>query len=231
MKEKKYKSVTTIFRESYEVVRRNLGLFLLVNVLSLVSVAWRVGSDLKDKTHGQDWSQVVGHSLFGGGDYPNVGSPFIIFVFLVLTILLALFGVILSLRAAQGKKLSFEAVWAELKAKGGRLFLIELLTILIIGVGFLFLIVPGIILLGRLIMSPFVLLDQNTGIKEAMDKSWAMSKGNMSPILAVIGFGILLGLTNIVPIVGQIVGFGLAVAYSAALPLRYLELKKKAAKQ
>jgi hypothetical protein len=60
----------------------------------------------------------------------------------------------------------------------GRLILLSLMTSLVIGVGFVLLIVPGFIFLGGLVLSTVVLvLEQPMTAINAMSRSWELSKG------------------------------------------------------
>ena len=53
-----------------------------------------------------------------------------------------------------------------------------------------------------------------------------MTKGYAWPIYSILLFSFLLALPGIIPIVGGIISFALAVAYAAAPALRYQELKE-----
>ena len=122
-------------------------------------------------------------------------------------------------------KIELPGVWDEFKRKGLRLLGLEIVIGILTIIGILAFIVPGIILLWRFFLAPYILLDKNTGVEEALRRSWRMTRGNAWPIYAVILVGIFFGLSGIVPYVGGIVAFLLAVAYSCAPALRYMELK------
>ena len=93
-------------------------------------------------------------------------------------------------------------------------------------VGFLLLIVPGVILLWRLFLAPYILVDKKTTIDEALSQSWKMSSGYAWPIYSILLFSFVLALPGIIPIVGSLISFALGVAYAAAPALRYQELKR-----
>ena len=133
---------------------------------------------------------------------------------------------VLALRVSSGKKVELGDIWEEFKQKGFRLFLLEIALGILILVGLVLLIIPGIILFWRLFLAPFILLDKNTGVEEALRQSWRSTKGFAWPIYAVLLFGILLSLSGIIPFIGAIVSFVLGVAYACAPALRYWELKK-----
>jgi hypothetical protein len=227
---RKIKGVTDIFKESSAIVRRNLYPFIIVNLLAALSVVWQAGINVRDKTSGTSWHSIFEHGVFGnGGDfrYPGAGAGILVVLFVVASIVLALMNVILTVRAAQNKTVDLGEVWEEFKAKAWRLIGVEILFGLIVVVGLILLIIPGIYFIGRLIMAPFILVDQNTSIREAINRSWDLTKDKWAHVYTVILFGIVLSLPNIVPIIGPFVAFVLTFLYSVSLPLRYFEFKNK----
>ena len=100
-----------------------------------------------------------------------------------------------------------------------------LIALMTIG-GLILLIVPGLIVIRRYFLAPYVMVDQDTGILESMRRSAAMSKPHSGYIWSIIGVSVLLSLPGIIPFVGWAVSFVLAVLYSTAPALRYQELKK-----
>jgi hypothetical protein len=225
----KYKSVTGLFRESSQIIQRNLYPFIVVNILAALSVVWQAGQNVRDKNNGTSWHAVFEHGVFGNGSdlsYPGASAGLLVAIFIVGSIILALMNVILTLRAANKKTVELGEVWEEFKAKAWRLIGVEVLTGLIIIVGLILLIVPGIYFLGRLYMAPYILLDQDTGIREAINRSWELTAGRMTHIYTVILFAVLLSLPNIIPLIGPAIAFALTFLYSVATPLRYFELKK-----
>lgn len=221
----KYKSPFQLLQASAEAVRRNLPFFIILNLITMLDVVWRMGVNVRDKTHGVEWGDILTDSLFGSSSYPVSESTALILIFVVLTILTSLMLVILSLRAAQIPKVAPMDVWEEFKAKGFRILLIELALVLLIGAGLLLLVLPGLYLIGRLVMAPYILVDQNTKVVEALNRSWELTKGKMWQVYNVLLFGILIALPNLVPIIGPPIALALAIAYSVALPLRYFEMK------
>lgn len=67
------------------------------------------------------------------------------------------------------------------------LFLFMVVYMVIVGIGFILLIVPGIIWSARLIPGQILIIDQNVGPIEALKRSWAMTRGHTIKILS-IGF-------------------------------------------
>jgi len=147
-------------------------------------------------------------------------------IWIVLSVIIQIMTMDAQLRAAQGKRLDFSVLWATVKELGWRMVGLYLLVGLYILVGLILLIVPGLIMIRRYILAPYVMLDQKTGIREAMDKSAAMSKPYSGYVWGVLGVIFLISLLNIVPLIGGLLAFVFGILYSVAPALRYQELKK-----
>ncbi len=113
------------------------------------------------------------------------------------------------------------------------LILVSLITGVAIGIGFVFLVIPGIFLAVALVFTQLAVVVEEAGVVEAMKRSWSLTKGNrirlfaLGLIVAVVSgiVGALFGLLGVVsPAVGNLVSaamtgvaslFGLAVLVSA----------------
>ena len=226
MAENYYKTPGELWRLSREAVRRNLSLFVFLSSITILNTAWQTGKDLHDKTHGSGWKMVFSSSIYGSnGGYPRVGGFFVITVLIVLAIVFALMSVVLAVHAAKKDKVEFAEVWEDFKDKWLRLIGVELLTAFILFCGFVALVIPGIYLIGRVILAPYILIDQNTKIFEAIEKSWHLTRDRMWQVYSVLVFSLILSLPSIIPVIGPIIAFVLVLSFSVAMPLRYLDLK------
>lgn len=124
------------------------------------------------------------------------------------------------------KEPSFEGLWATVKQLGWRMLGLYVTVGVIIGIGFILLIVPGLIMLRRYIFAPFVMLDRKCGIREALTRSARLSAINTGSVWGLIGVMFLISLLGIVPIIGSLASFILGALYSLAPALRYQQLKK-----
>lgn len=222
-------SAFTLFSKSYALVKENLTIFIFVYSVPALFALWGFlnyfSEDSNLRNNGSDtysglFSSITGLHL----STPSTAGFTLTLILGFLAVLFGLLQVILTLRVSQGHKPSFESIWSEFKKKGWRLIGLEIMMGVGIFVGFLLLVVPGVILLWRWFLAPYILLDRNVPISEALVQSWEMTKGYAWPIYAVILVSILWALTGAVPVVGGIISFLLAVAYSVAPALRYQEL-------
>ncbi|MFC2125727.1 glycerophosphoryl diester phosphodiesterase membrane domain-containing protein [Bacteroidota bacterium] len=77
------------------------------------------------------------------------------------------------------------------------IILAHLLTVAVIGLGFVFFIIPGIIIACRLVFVPYLVMDKKLDAIPAVEKSWQMTRGHgwkifgmalLSILLFILGF-------------------------------------------
>ena len=90
------------------------------------------------------------------------------------------------------------------------IILANLLTFAIIGIGIVFLIIPGIIIACRLAFVPYLVMDKNLDPVAAVEKSWEMTKGHGWKIF---GMGLLAIPVFIIGLVCFIVGAVVSVMW------------------
>jgi hypothetical protein len=225
-----------LFRPSYELVRKNIWIF---GTLYFVPIIFWVHSWIwtSPNTANPAWfNRFYGHSTlsasWGSSPFSNLPDTFVgfsIIWFLIIIIggtIAQLMAVIATYEASPDKVIAINRLWATTKEIGWRLIGLYIVTGLIIFVGFILLIIPGLIMLRRYFLAPYVMMDKNCGIREAMDRSAAISKPHSGYIWGIIGVTILISMVGIIPLIGSIVAFTMGMFYSVAPALRYQELKK-----
>ncbi|HET9850652.1 MAG TPA: hypothetical protein VFP35_03460 [Candidatus Saccharimonadales bacterium] len=130
------------------------------------------------------------------------------------------------LDSAEGKSPHFGRLWQTAEELGWRMVGLYILITLYVLVGLILLIIPGLIMLRRYYLAPYVLLDKKCGIKEAMEESARISKPYSGYIWGVIGVMFLISLLNVIPLIGGLAAFIVGSLYTVAPALRYQELKK-----
>jgi uncharacterized membrane protein len=206
-----------LFGQSRKLVQKNIWIFAPLFALPLVFSfhSWEFGSGLSA-------SAVPSYMWYG----------FVGFSFLWLVFVLAVGTVVqimsqeAQLEATEGRPLDFIRLWGVVKETAWPMFGLYLLIGLYVFVGLILFIIPGLIMLRRYFLAPYVLLDTRCGVKEAMERSAEMSKPYSKYIWGVIGVMFLIGLFNVIPGVGWLVAFILGMYYSVAPALRYQELKE-----
>jgi uncharacterized membrane protein len=219
------KSPVQLLKESSAAVRRNLTLFIFLNAVGILGTAWDIGLDIRDKSKGSSLQQVFTHTFTGSGSDQGLNGA-VVLIFVLAGIVLYLLAAILTVLAAKKQTVKFDEVWRIFKDKWLKIIGVELLVVLLVVVGCVFLLIPGLYLLGRLAIAPALLIDQDVGIMDAMNASWEYTRGKAWPVFVAFFFGALLSVTSVIPFIGPIVATALSIAYSVAIPIRYFELKK-----
>jgi uncharacterized membrane protein len=103
--------------------------------------------------------------------------------------------------------------------------LAHLLATAIIGLGFIFLIIPGIIFACRLVFVPYIVMDRNLDAVKAVEKSWKMTAGHG---WTIFGMGILSFIIIILGLVMLVVGvFPAAMWVSSSFASLYHSIDHK----
>lgn len=99
------------------------------------------------------------------------------------------------LKAVRGEKYEIKDMFAVFQRNYWNAVLGNIVVGLIIGIGFLMLIVPGIIFACRLAFVPYLIIDREMEVTEALNKSWEMTKGYGWQIffMGVLSFFIVIG--------------------------------------
>ncbi len=226
-----------LFKPSRNIVLDNIWifgpLFAVSLIFSLHSWIWSPAS-----ATGQHWADRF-DSFSSGWSFSPISTytwgAFIGFSIIWLLFVLAAGTIVqimsqaAQLDAVEHKPLDFTVLWQVVKRLGWRLLGLYLLIDLYILVGLILLIIPGLIMIRRYFLAPYVMIDTKCGIKEAMERSAAMTKPYSGSIWGIIGVSFLIGLVAIVPFIGSLAAFMLAALYSVAPAIRYQELKKLSA--
>ncbi len=138
-------------------------------------------------------------------------GPGVVFLIIVLVVFSLAFTVLIqwpieygvsfaSLKAARGDRLEVKNMF-DVFQNYINAFLAYLLTILIVVVGFLFLIIPGIIFACKFAFVPYLIVDRKMEAVEAVKESWRMTTGHALTIffmgflaffIAIAGFACLI---------------------------------------
>lgn len=214
--------------KSYRLITKNLGIFALLWLFPLIAGlsngVWTLGEERRLGADSLVAANATGNSLPPVYVWGGFGLMFLLA--LAIGVIIQIMTHQAELEAAQHKKPKLSRLWSVVKDKGWQMFGLYLLVGLITLAGFILLIVPGIIMLRRYFLAPYVMLDGgNMGIREAMEKSAAMTTGYSGSIYRIVGLMLLFAMFGIIPLLGWIAAFFLQFFYSAAPAIRYQELK------
>ncbi len=108
-------------------------------------------------------------------------------------------------------------------------FLVSLVRSFIVIIGFILLIIPGIILSIKLQFAEYLVVDKNKGVVDALNGSWEMTRGVKWNLFL---FGILIFLINLLGLIALLVGLFITVPLTmvaTAFVYRKLLLQSKSA--
>ena len=216
-----------LFPKSAKIVQNNLGTFAIIYIIPLLSNLGSLrggGRVNKDRwsNFADNFSSLPGYAM---GSLIGFGLVmFLLFAFVYLFVNAMKYS--LELESANGKKPKLEQLWPYAKKYWLKLFGLMIVVGVFVVVGFLLLIVPGVIALRRYFLSPYVMIDKKLSIPDAMRESARISKPYSSSIYSIIGVMILITLPSVIPVFGWAITFVLTFLYSVAPALRYQELKK-----
>jgi uncharacterized membrane protein len=231
-------SAFALFKPSKELVMNNLRIFGPLYAVSLIFMAhaWIWQPAPASLGSGHHW---LNNSLglragWNGGPFPTYATYSLIGLTLVWLLIVVVMGTITQimtqaaqLNAAEGKSLSFSKLWRTTKELGWRMVKLYVLVGLSIVIGLVLLIIPGLIMIRRYFLAPYVLLDnKDLSAWEAMKHSAELSKPYSGSIWRILGVMLLIGLIGIIPFIGGLIAFVLGSLYSVAPALRYQELKR-----
>jgi uncharacterized membrane protein len=153
-------------------------------VIVLIGIAQSPGSALKDATGDNTPGLIVLQLVFAA------------YWLLVLPVLE--FGAdLLFLRAMRNEKIDLKELFIGFQNNYLNIVLAHLIWVAIVGIGIVFLIVPGIILACRLAFIPYLVMDKNMEPVAAVEKSWEMTRGHGWKIFGMALLAILIAILGI----------------------------------
>ena len=101
----------------------------------------------------------------------------------------------LFLKAIRDEELDIKILFEGFKTKYLNIVLANLIVAALVIIGFIMLVIPGIIIACRLVFVPFLVMDKNLDPMKAVEKSWAMSKGHGWEVffMAILSIFIFIG--------------------------------------
>lgn len=205
-------SVIASFEKGWKLLWGNFGIILLVWIVStLISVSVSLVSGFLPD------SGSTGTAIFWG---------IVLFIFNFFIAYPVQIGVIyFMIKIARGDNAELKDIFEAFNHYGSALLMMILLG-LIIGIGFLLLIIPGIILGLRLYYTPFILIDQKLGAVDAIKASWEMTRGHGGQVFLMFLLGIPIMIGGMIALIIGIIPASLWM--SLAFAVFYTQLNPRA---
>ncbi len=215
--------------KSYGLVKTNLRIFALLFIFPLIiglsNGFWVVDTQRHLRADILDAFNAVGNATLPSYSFAKFGITFLIA--LAVAASLQVMMQTAQLYAAKHKKIKLSHLWQTLKGRGLQMFYLYSVVSILSAVGLVIFVIPGLIILKRYFLAPYVLLEnEDMSIWQAMERSSALTKRDSWSVYTMIGVMLLFSLFGIVPYIGWIAAFLLHFFYSVAPVLRYQELKR-----
>jgi hypothetical protein len=105
----------------------------------------------------------------------------------------------------------------------GSMLALMLLQGMLIGVGYMLFVVPGVILALGLYFSGYLVVDQRMGAVDAMKASWKLTTGRKGEVFIVmLVFGLLSAVCGMIPFVGHFIGYAMMLLGVSIVYLRLM---------
>jgi uncharacterized membrane protein len=200
-------------------------LYLFPLIIGLSNGTWVVDSRRSWHNDVPVATNTLGNSTLPAWAWGGLGIAFIFA--LLIGVLLKIMIQQGQLQASSGHRLSLSELFKVARASYWQMFGLYLLVGLVTLIGFILFIIPGIIMLRRYFLAPYVLLEnKGMGIWGAMEESAKITRRDSWSIYSIFGVMILFTLFGVLPLIGWIIAFGLHFFYTVAPALRYQELKR-----
>lgn len=144
---------------------------------------------------------------------------------IVIGLVLAISSILTQLAGIRGRHLSLGDAISGSWPLVLRILGLDIIVALSTAVGFLLLIVPGLIILPRLSLATYFLVDKNMGVMEAYKASWRATKGHAGKAWGIFGVVIVMVLP-VITIVGILATVYFVFMYGAAFALLYETLTR-----
>jgi hypothetical protein len=132
--------------------------------------------------------------------------------------------VIATLRSADGEKIKFRETFRLGRKYFWRFTGLFLSVAFVVLAGLILLVVPGVIMLKRYLLSPFYMIDQDLGVFDAMRKS-ADESTEIGGVWGILIALVALSIPSVIPVVGWMFALVVGVLYSCVPALRYREIQ------
>lgn len=151
----------------------------------------------------------------------------------VLGLLLLLSGIFLfpamiitQLESVQGRIVDFKHIMKRSFRISLPLLGMMLLIMLIVLVGFVLVIVPGLLAIFFLTLAAYVYVDQQKGIKAAIKECYRITKANWRLVFAMYVVNFIISFVGIVPVIGGLANIILSIIYFCLPAVIYLQIKR-----
>ncbi len=213
-----FDTLGTLFKAitpSFEALRLNIWTFVLLAVVPIGILMLSLFTSLTI-------AFATDSSAFG-----NVLAFIIALVALVVILVFAPAIVQTQIASVKGQKVEFSEAFNKAKPFVLRFVGLGLLATLIVGIGLILFIVPGLLAFFFLSYAAYVLVDKNTGIVDALKASYELAKEYWKVTLGLFIVNAAVTAVGYFPLIGGIASFVLSIAYFCLGAMVYVAIAGK----
>lgn len=214
--------IVAILKEGFEVSKKNLIIFMPTIAVGIITFMLMLvvlgGSVAKMAMQGGSPSPGDMGGMMGGMFIVAVAATVLGFIAYAMTVAMAD-------EALSRGSTSFDTGMEKAKQSLGNIIIAAILMGLVVGIGFMLLVIPGLVAIFFLIFALPAIVLENLGAVDAMKRSYEIVKVNTGDVLvlivAIFGMGVLLGIISwilkFIPLLGQLVSMCLSGAFGGYL--------------
>jgi hypothetical protein len=133
---------------------------------------------------------------------------------------------ITQLESVRGNKISLLAALKKATKIALPFLGLSVVCVLIVVVGLILLVIPGILAIFFLSMAMFIFIDKQLGIKETIKHSYQIVKNNWHLVFAMFLVQIIVSLLGTLPSIGWIINLVLSFAYFCLSAVVYMQIRR-----
>ncbi len=194
-----------VFRYAKAVALLNWKPYLVISILFMITSFYSTSVDGTDKV--------------------TTGAAIVSAIGFILTALLMVPLTTVELAGIKGKKVSLKEAFAQNKSYYLYMLLASILAIAILIGSLVLLILPFLFVLPRIILFSYFIIDKNLGPKQAIQASWAATKGHSFKVWAIIIVTILFA-AIMLTVIGIPIALYLLFMYGPAAAVLYKWMEK-----
>jgi hypothetical protein len=207
--------VFRLWRPCLDALKLNLSVFLMLILVPMVILMLMLG--------------LVAIPVVSSGhfDVINIVSISVLGLLLLISMVFLWPAIIIAqLDSVKGKKVEF----ADLIKRAAKIALpfigLSALIGLITLVGFVLIIIPGLLAMFFLTLAVYIYVDKKPKIIDAIKQSYQITKANWRLVFAMFVVNFLLSFLGWIPVIGTVINIVLSVIYFCLPALIYLQIKK-----
>ena len=196
-------TISDIFSRSFEIYKENP----VIIVPSLIPTAWAIIATFTILAG--VYGTIAGGFLYG--DFEEflttliIGIAIFVIVFIILLILAEGMTIVMVRDAFEGRGADLSSAWESTKGKIGALLIASILVAVIVGLGYICLIIPGLILTFLLYFVAQAIMIDDEGAVGSLKASYRFVMSNLGDSVIIILISIAIAfILSIIPIIGDI---------------------------